>query len=100
MSRIRIAGALILALATAACATQPTLVSHNPPGFFLGLVHGFFAIFSLIGSLIWPIRVYAFPNSGLGYDLGFVIGFAAFIAGARARANLRLRINHRSKPPT
>ncbi len=58
-----------------ACASQPPSGAVSGPGFLLGLVHGLFALPALIGSLFLPVRVYAFPNSGFGYELGFVLGF-------------------------
>jgi hypothetical protein len=60
--------------ALAACATQPA-AHPDMPGFAAGLLHGFFAIFALFGSLYFHIRIYAFPNSGFWYDAGFVLGF-------------------------
>ena len=58
-----------------ACATQPAPITHDAPGFLLGLFHGFTAIISLVGSIFLQVRVYAFPNSGFWYDFGFVTGF-------------------------
>ena len=52
------------------------------PDFSGGLLHGATVLFSLIGSLWWDIRIYAFPNGGAWYDLGFVIGVAAFFGAA------------------
>lgn len=65
------------ALCLAACASQPAPIAHQVPGFLAGLFHGFVAIPSLIGSLFLHIRIYEFPNSGLWYDFGFVVGFAS-----------------------
>jgi hypothetical protein len=73
-----------------ACATQPTpsdFSAFNPPGFFMGFVHGFISIFSLIGSIFWDIRIYAFPNSGGWYDFGFVLGVMAFFGGGGGGAS-------------
>jgi hypothetical protein len=75
---------LILALACISCAHQPRPESYDPPGFFSGLFHGFIILFSLIGSIFTDIRIYAFPNSGFFYDLGFLIGAAGFLSGAGA----------------
>ena len=75
---------LILALGFISCAHQPLPESYDPPGFFSGLFHGFIILFSLIGSIFMHIRIYAFPNSGFFYDLGFLIGAAAFLGGAGA----------------
>jgi hypothetical protein len=50
------------------------------------LVHGFISLFSLIGSIFWDIRVYAFPNSGSWYDFGFVLGAGLFYGGSEREA--------------
>jgi hypothetical protein len=74
-------GAVVSALVLASCATQPTPSANDPPGFLLGFVHGFISLFSLIGSFFWDIRVYAFPNGGKWYDVGFVLGASCFFGG-------------------
>ncbi len=86
----------ILALAAAAavvigCAYQPTPEAHDPPGFFIGLWHGVVSPYALIAGIVTEVRVYAFPNSGWWYDLGFMIGllpwaFSAMSIGARIAA--------------
>jgi hypothetical protein len=75
------AGVIVCALALSACATQPTPSAYDPPGFLWGFVHGFISLFSLIGSFFWDIRVYAFPNGGRWYDVGFVLGASCFFGG-------------------
>jgi hypothetical protein len=77
---------LFCVLISVSCAHQPRPEAYNPPGFFSGLFHGFIILFSLIGSIFMDIRVYAFPNSGFFYDLGFFIGAAAFLVGAGSSA--------------
>jgi hypothetical protein len=73
---------LVLAgLALAACATQPTPTGGDAPGFWLGFVHGVIAPFSLIASLFREVRLYAFPNGGGWYDLGFLLGIAGALGG-------------------
>jgi len=52
----------------------------------LGLVHGAIILFSFIGSLFTDVRIYAFPNSGVMYDLGFLMGAVAAIGGSGAGA--------------
>jgi len=64
----------------ASCATQPSQEAYDAPGFFSGLLHGFLIIFSFIGSLFTDVRIYAFPNSGGWYDLGYVLGANAVFA--------------------
>jgi len=77
----------------AACATQPDAVSPpaGPPGFLLGLVHGFISPFALIGQIFMHVRVYAYPNSGGWYDLGFMIGAAAILGGGGIQFRLRIQ---------
>lgn len=79
-----IAVAVIL---VAGCATQPYEYSYDPPGFWMGLVHGFCIVFSLVGSIFMDIRVYEFPNSGGWYDFGYVIGAFLFLGAGSAGAN-------------
>lgn len=63
-----------LIFALIGCAHQPESYAYNPPGFWSGLIHGLIIPLSLIGSLFMDIRIYAFPNSGVWYDFGFVVG--------------------------
>jgi hypothetical protein len=77
-------------LALVGCAHQPPPSGLEAPGFWLGLLHGFLILFSLIGSLFTDVRIYAFPNSGGWYDFGFCLGALLFVGsggggGAAAR---------------
>jgi len=65
-----------------ACATQPMPVAYDPPGFFMGFIHGLISPLALVGSIFMDIRVYAFPNSGGWYDFGFMLGMLSLIGGA------------------
>ena len=76
---------IALALLLTACATQPQTQSFwwaPPPGFLYGILHGLISPVVLIASLFTDVRIYAFPNSGLGYDFGFMLGAAIVIGGA------------------
>ena len=66
------------------CARHSMTEIIDPQGFWYGLLHGFIILFSFIGSFFQDIRIYAFPNSGLWYDLGFLIGASAFLSGSCA----------------
>jgi len=87
--------ALVLAsaLALAACASQSdAAISDAPgtPGFLWGLWHGFIFPWAWIGSLFSEqIAVYAVPNEGGWYDLGFFLGITVLgggsFFGSRAR---------------
>jgi hypothetical protein len=70
-----------IVLALAACATQPAPPPAGAPGFWLGLVQGFIAPVALIASLFTDVRIYAFPNAGGWYDLGYFLGIAAVLGG-------------------
>jgi hypothetical protein len=80
---------LLLVVALSGCAHQPALALPGAPGFFSGLLHGFLILVSLVGSLFTDVRVYAFPNSGFLYDLGFFIGATSFLGGGAHSASRR-----------
>ncbi len=72
---------LLSAVLFTACAQQPPPETGTAPGFFLGLFQGFTMLFSFIGSIFMNVRIYAFPNSGFFYDLGYVLGAGGFFGG-------------------
>jgi hypothetical protein len=64
-----------VAMAAAYGFIQPgSISSTNPPGFFCGIWHGMIAPYSLIIKLFTEVYMYAVPNKGWTYDLGFIIG--------------------------
>lgn len=81
MNMRSVAAILGAALILAACAQQPPPGPPGSPGLLLGLVHGFILVFTLIGSVFTDVRVFAYPNAGFWYDLGFVVGAAFFFGG-------------------
>ena len=88
--RIRTAGVLLLAAFLAACARQaPSVVESGAPGFLHGLFHGWIILFSFIGSLFTDVSIYAVPNNGFWYNLGFALGVGAFSGGAAAGSRRR-----------
>jgi hypothetical protein len=87
--RVRCAVAIVVLASLAACAHQPRpLPFGNVPGFWNGLGHGIVAPIAFVVSLFKDVRIYAFPNSGVWYDLGFLLGIAAWGGGA-ARGSRR-----------
>lgn len=71
------------------CAEQPPPAAIDAPGFLSGLLHGFVIVFSLIGSIFLDVRIYAFPNTGFSYDLGYLMGASVFL-GATASGRVLL----------
>jgi hypothetical protein len=73
---------ICLLLIFAGCATQPSSGGSDAPGFLVGLLHGVIAPFAALIGLFSDSRIYAFPNSGISYDIGFLIGLAFWGGGA------------------
>ena len=85
MTRQAVWTLVFVAFVLGGCATQPEPNAYDPPGFFSALFHGLFCPVALFGSMFADVRIYAFPNSGWWYDLGFMIGLVPwlmFVAGA------------------
>ena len=78
---------ILCVVALASCATQPVTTAFDPPGFLMGIVHGFCIFFTLVGSIFMDVRIYEFPNSGGLYDFGYVIGASMFLGGGGASAS-------------
>lgn len=86
--------AVLLALLLAACtATQPPRdPSLATPGFWFGLWHGLVSPVTFIVSLfVENLRIYAYPNAGLWYDFGFMLGIGGFSGGIFAGSRGRRR---------
>lgn len=83
---VRCALLIGLSLLVAGCASHPQSPGTESPGFLLGLFHGFTILFSLIGSTFLDVRIYAYPNTGILYDLGYIIGASMFLGGGGAGA--------------
>jgi hypothetical protein len=57
---------------------MPRFLENDPPGFFSALVHGLTAPVALLVSLFSDARIYAYPNSGFSYDLGYLVGILSW----------------------
>lgn len=53
--------------------------ASGTPGFLMGVWHGIVAPYTLIVRFFLDIKMYAIPNSGIGYDLGFLLGIVGAI---------------------
>ena len=75
-----------LALALTACAAtqQADAVTPDAPGFWLGLWHGFiFPVAWIVSLFVSKVAIYAVPNDGGWYDVGYFLGIVVFGVGAR-----------------
>lgn len=84
MRRIAVVALLVVLAACAAHQPRP-LPFGDAPGFWDGIWHGLVAPLALVAHVFTDVRIYAFPNSGGWYDLGFLIGLSAWGGGAAAR---------------
>jgi hypothetical protein len=72
---------------TGHCSCSICWATFEPPGFFLGFVHGIISPFALIAEILANVRVYASPNSGGSHDFGLMLGVGAvgaFFGGGAA----------------
>lgn len=86
MVRTRALPAVLLLVGLAVgCAHQPGIGAYlEVPGFWSGLWHGVIVPFSFVGSIFTDVRIYAWPNGGVWYDLGFLLGVGAWGGGGAA----------------
>jgi hypothetical protein len=82
--RLSTAFLLPLMLTLAACAQQASsAVAPGAPGFWLGLWHGFiFPVAAVLSFFMADVAVYAVPNNGGWYDLGYFIGIVFLGVGS------------------
>jgi hypothetical protein len=80
---------MMLLLASCTATQTPVVPDGNVPGFWFGLWHGFIAPITFIISLFSSVRIYAFPNAGLWYDFGFMLGISGFSGGVFAGSRRR-----------
>ena len=71
-------GVLTLVILLTGCTFAGTQ-ANEMPGFFMGVWHGIVAPFTLIIRFFIDIQMYAVPNSGFGYDIGFLLGIVGAI---------------------
>ena len=62
------------------CASQMpgTISERNAAGIISGIIHGYFILLSLFCSIFADVHIYETPNTGFGYNLGFVLGVGGF----------------------
>jgi hypothetical protein len=85
---MRIALAVIVIMLVLAGCAEPVAggVQAGAPGFLYGVLHGFILPFTFIAGFFMEVAVYASPNNGWPYDLGFLIGVMVFFGGSAGSA--------------
>jgi len=86
MTRTRSLVLLAIALSLGACVAKqaPTAIQPTAPGFLEGVWHGFIFPVAFIVSLFTDqIDVYAVPNNGTWYNVGYFVGICFLGVGAR-----------------
>ena len=62
----------------------------KPAGFWLGVWHGFIALFVFVGSLFRSdLNIYEIHNNGAWYNLGYLFGLMCFFGGCGGGAARR-----------
>lgn len=86
---VLLAAAGLLLILLAGCAPGPNELAETPDeegsvaGFWLGLWHGFIALFTFLISLFNEnVRIYEVHNSGNLYNLGYILGIMMFFGGS------------------
>ena len=91
---VLILGSVMLLAACAAGANELTGVpaGGNVAGFWLGLWHGFIALFTFVVSLFTDtVNVYEVHNNGGWYNFGFILGVMSFFGGGGGSGACRRR---------
>lgn len=85
---MRIALAVIVILLALTGCAEPVAggVQAGAPGFLYGLAHGFLLPVTFIAGFFFEVAVYASPNNGWPYDLGFLIGVMVLFGGSAGSA--------------
>ena len=72
----KIVSLFLLAILLTGCtfAGDSSGLTEGTPGFLMGVWHGILAPLTLIVRFFLDIDMYAVPNSGFTYDIGFLLG--------------------------
>jgi len=101
MKRLALVLLAVGVLALAGCAAGPgsewAAPDAAPAGFWVGLWHGILMFVTLIVSFFTDqVRIYEVHNSGLAYDIGFVLGaLGAYGSGFRVTVRRKKRLRGR-----
>ena len=77
--KIVLAGLMLTILSGCTFAGDSSAFTNGTPGFLMGIWHGIVAPYTLIIRFFLDIKMYAVPNNGFNYDIGFIIGIIGAI---------------------
>ncbi len=77
-------------LLVSGCAYVAPVDISSTPGFFIGFFHGLISFVTMVLSFFTDVKMYATPNTGSWYDLGFVFGVMC-VYGGGAKGSRRRR---------
>ena len=97
MKKFLVAGLGVAALVLlASCADRP-MGNPGDPALVRGLIDGLLAPLAFIVSLFTDdIRMYAFPNIGRWYDLGFILGLSVWGGGGSHAVTRYIYVDRKS----
>ena len=77
----KITAIFLFALLLTGCtfAGDSSSLTAGAPGFLMGIWHGILAPYTLVVRFFLDIEMYAVPNGGIAYDLGFLLGIIGAI---------------------
>ena len=91
-----LAVSLTVLLLLAGCATRP-MGHHTDPALVRGLIDGALAPITFVISLFSDtVRMYAYPNIGRWYDIGFLVGLASVWGGGGGAVTRYIYVDRRS----
>jgi len=79
IGKIALIGLMLTILTACTFAGDSAALTDGTPSFLMGIWHGIIAPYTIIVRFFLEIKMYAIPNSGLGYDIGFLIGIIGAI---------------------
>jgi len=94
---------ILVLLGVAGCAAGPgsqwTVEDAQEAGFWAGLWHGILLLVTLIVSFFTDqVRIYETHNSGLGYDIGFVLGMGGLRERRQGHRRRQAEVGRRLRP--
>ncbi|NNE34452.1 MAG: hypothetical protein HKN13_04410 [Rhodothermales bacterium] len=87
---------VVAGLLLSGCAPGPNIVpisdTAEPAGFLLGIWHGLIVLITFVVSLFTEeVNIYEVQNTGIWYNVGFIIGLIISLGGSGKSTSRRAR---------